>query len=199
MTSFIHNEPTSLAILQEGKIPQTLLASLSKAIPASNDVAMNLPGAFGAICLNPAGLEMFTKEFQIKKFFDMFKSVPHVRSFQDNDIASSLGVSMDELVRHQPTLKASVMTEIVDMLKQVLKMCESSEVMEDDIAFSTLQTTRAKNTPLFGEVTEDDSSKDDRKDSSVAQLIEASARVSATHWIGSPLTWYTRKRTKSNK
>src|SRR5688500_14976030 len=104
MTSFIHNEPTSLSILQQAKIPQTLLASLSKNIPASKDVVMNLPGAFGAICLNSTGLEMFTRDFDIKKFFDVFTSVPHVRAFQDSDIASTLGVSMDELVRHQPTL-----------------------------------------------------------------------------------------------
>ncbi|KAG0010498.1 hypothetical protein BGZ80_001435, partial [Entomortierella chlamydospora] len=144
MTSFIHNEPTSLTILQEAKIPQTLLASLSKDIPASNDVAMNLPGAFGAICLNSAGLEMFNKEFSIKKFFDIFTSIPHVRAFQDNDIASSLGVSMDELVRHQPTLKAN--------------------------------KTRAKDAPPLGQVVEDDAARDDRKDTLVAQLIEASAR-----------------------
>ncbi|KAI8602492.1 hypothetical protein EDD21DRAFT_320345 [Dissophora ornata] len=176
MTSFIHNEPTSLAILQEANIPQTLLASLSKEIPASNDVAMNLPGAFGAICLNPVGLEMFTKEFPIKKFFDIFTSIPHVRAFQDNDIASSLGVSMDELVRHQPTLKTSVMKEIVAMLRQVLVMCSAGEVMEDDIVFCTLQRTRAKDAPPLGEVVEDDAAKDDRKDSLVAQLIEVSAR-----------------------
>ncbi|KAG0302120.1 hypothetical protein BGZ98_007782, partial [Dissophora globulifera] len=176
MTSFIHNEPTSLTILQEAKIPQTLLASLSKEIPPSNDVAMNLPGAFGAICLNPAGLEMFTTDFPIKKFFDMFTSIPHVRAFQDNDVASNLGVSMDELVRHQPTLKEGVMKEIIIMLQKVLVMCSSGEVMEEDIAFCTLQKTRSKDAPPLGEVLEDDATRDDRKDSPVAQLIEASAR-----------------------
>ncbi|KAF9918729.1 hypothetical protein BX616_006259 [Lobosporangium transversale] len=176
MTSFIHNEPTSLVILQEAKIPQTLLASLSKEIPPSNDVAVNLPGAFGAICLNPAGLEMFNKEFSIKKFFDIFTSIPHVQAFQDNDVASNLGVSMDELIRHQPSLKANVMSEIVAMLKQVLTMCGSEEVVENDIVFCTLQKTRAKGAPPLGHVSEEDGAKDDRKDSLVAQLIEASAR-----------------------
>ncbi|KAF9951518.1 hypothetical protein BGZ72_006995 [Mortierella alpina] len=97
MASFIHNEPTSLTILQDAKIPQTLLASLSNDIPASTDVMMSIPGAFGAVCLNPVGLEMFNKEFQLKKFFDIFTSAPHVRAFQDNDVASNLGMSVDEL------------------------------------------------------------------------------------------------------
>jgi E3 ubiquitin-protein ligase HUWE1 len=177
MTSFIHNEPTCLSILQEAKIPQTLLASLSKNIPISNDVMMNLPGAFGAICLNAAGLEMFTKEFDIKKFFDVFTSVPHVRAFQDSDIASTLGVSMDELVRHQPTLKPKVMADLGEALKTVLAMCASDAVSEDDISLCTLQKTRAKDAPPLGEVVDDDASRDDRKDSLVAQLIESSARV----------------------
>ncbi|KAG0255139.1 hypothetical protein BG011_005308 [Mortierella polycephala] len=176
MTSFIHNEPTSLAILQEAKIPQTLLASLSNDIPASNDVAMNLPGAFGAICLNAAGLEMFTKEFPLKKFFEIFTSISHVRAFQDSDITSTLGISMDELVRHQPTLKANVMAEIVAMLKQVLKMCEADQLPEDDLMLCTLQKTRAMDAPPPGEIVEDDAPKDTAKDSLVAQLIEGCAR-----------------------
>ncbi|KAG0319507.1 hypothetical protein BGZ97_002029 [Linnemannia gamsii] len=182
MTSFIHNEPTSLSILQEARIPQTLLASLSKDIPASNDVVMNLPGAFGAICLNSTGLEMFTTDFDIKKFFDVFTSVPHVRAFQDSDIASTLGVSMDELVRHQPTLKPKVMTELGETLKAVLKMCESDAVTEDDISLCTLQKTRAKDAPPLGEVVDDDSNRDDRKDSLVAQLIESSARFCESYF-----------------
>ncbi|KAF9935205.1 hypothetical protein FBU30_006290 [Linnemannia zychae] len=176
MTSFIHNEPTSLSILQEAKIPQTLLTSLMKDIPASNDVVMNLPGAFGAICLNSAGLEMFTKDFDIKKFFDVFISIPHVRAFQDSDIASTLGVSVDELVRHQPSLKPKVMTVLDETLKAVLKMCESDAVKEDDTSLCTLQKTRAKDAPPLGEAVEDDINRDDRKDSLVAQLIEGSAR-----------------------
>ncbi|KAF9195150.1 hypothetical protein BGZ51_004577 [Haplosporangium sp. Z 767] len=176
MTSFIHNEPTSLAILQEAKIPQTLLASLSNGIPVSNDVAMNLPGAFGAICLNAAGLEMFTKEFPLKKFFEIFTSISHVRAFQDSDITSTLGISMDELVRHQPTLKANVMAEIVAMLKQVLKMCEADQLPEDDLMLCTLQKTRAKDAPPLGEIVEDDVAKDTIKESLVAQLIEGCAR-----------------------
>lgn len=177
MTSFIHNEPTSLAILQEAKIPQTLLASLSKGIPPSNDVAMNLPGAFGAICLNPVGLEMFTQEFEIKIFFDMFTSIPHVRAFQDSEIASNLGVSIDELVRHQPTLKAKVMAQIVIMLKEVLRTCESGELGKEDLKLCSLQRHRSEDASQIGDVTRDDSSKDDTKDSLVSQLIEGCARV----------------------
>lgn len=177
MTSFIHNEPTSLAILQEANIPQTLLSSLSKEIPASTDVVTSIPGAFGAICLNASGLDMMTKEFPMKKLFDIFTSIPHVRAFQESDINSNIGVSMDELVRHQPTLKPSVMKEIGTMLNAVLQKCAPEEVSADEMVFCTLQKTRAADAPAPGESNEEDESKDDRKDSLVAQLIEGAARV----------------------
>ncbi|KAG0034694.1 hypothetical protein BGZ82_005652, partial [Podila clonocystis] len=176
MTSFIHNEPTSLAILQEANIPQTLLSSLSKEIPASTDVVTSIPGAFGAICLNAPGLEMMTKEFPMKKLFDIFTSIPHVRAFQESDINSNIGVSMDELVRHQPTLKSSVMKEISTMLNAVLQKCAPEEILADEMVFCTLQKTRAADAPVPSESNEEDESKDDRKDSLVAQLIEGAAR-----------------------
>ncbi|KAF9186277.1 hypothetical protein BGZ51_006019 [Haplosporangium sp. Z 767] len=183
MASFIHNEPTSLTILQDAKIPQTLLTSLSKDIPPSTDVAMSIPGAFGAICLNPVGLEMFNKEFQLKKFFDIFTSVPHVRSFQDNDVASNLGMSVDELVRHQPSLKPAVMTEIIAMLNGVLKMCSPDQVSADDMGHCSLQKTRAADAPPLGETVEEDLTKANKKESLVPQLIEGAARVNSLDLI----------------
>ncbi|KAF9934938.1 hypothetical protein BGZ67_003626 [Mortierella alpina] len=176
MASFIHNEPTSLTILQDAKIPQTLLASLSNDIPASTDVMMSIPGAFGAVCLNPVGLEMFNKEFQLEKFFDIFTSAPHVRAFQDNDVSSNLGMSVDELVRHQPTLRAPVMKEILAMLKRVLVLCDRENVSADDLVHCSLQRTRAADAPPLGEVVEEDQPKATKKDSLVPQLIEGAAR-----------------------
>ncbi|KAI8600747.1 hypothetical protein EDD21DRAFT_306070, partial [Dissophora ornata] len=177
MASFIHNEPTSLSILQDAKIPQTLLASLSKNIPASTDVVMSIPGAFGAICLNEKGLEMFNKEFKLKTFFNIFTSAPHVRAFQDSDIASNLGMSVDELVRHQPTLKPMVMTEVTAMLEGVLDMCSTKCVSAEDMTYCTLQRTRAKDAPPPGQATYEENTKDDKKESLVPILIEGAARV----------------------
>ncbi|KAF9976767.1 hypothetical protein BGZ73_007902 [Actinomortierella ambigua] len=181
MTSFIHNEPTSLAIMQEAKIPQTFLASLTEDIPASADVATCIPGAFGALCLNSAGLEMFTKEFQLRKFFDVFTSIPHARAFQDNDAATNMGLAMDELVRHQPTLKPSVNKEIVDMMKRVLALLESFENNEEEMTFCSLRKTRSATAPQPG-VAEDEASKDEKKESAVAQIIEASARFCESYF-----------------
>ncbi|KAF9362900.1 hypothetical protein BGX34_005286 [Mortierella sp. NVP85] len=174
MACFIHNEPTSLTILQEAKIPQTLLESLSKDIPVSADVVMSIPGAFGAICLNVPGLEMF-KEFKLKTLFNIFTSEPHVRAFQDGELASNLGMSVDELVRHQPTLKSTVMSEINTMLEEVLDKCSVQRISAEDLNHCSLQKTRRHDAPAPGEVTSEDSSRDD-KESLVPMLVESATR-----------------------
>ncbi|KAG0269162.1 hypothetical protein DFQ27_004558 [Actinomortierella ambigua] len=181
MTSFIHNEPTSLAIMQEAKIPQTFLASLTNEIPASADVATCIPGAFGALCLNSTGLEMFKKEFHLRKFFDVFTSVPHARAFQDNDSVTNMGLAVDELVRHQPTLKPAVNKEIMGMMKRVLTMLEGFKDNEEEMSFCSLRKSRATTAPPLG-MPEDEASKDEKKESAVAQVIEASARFCESYF-----------------
>ena len=39
MASFVHNEPTSLSILQEQQLPQTLFEMLEKEVPDSFEVS----------------------------------------------------------------------------------------------------------------------------------------------------------------
>ncbi|KAF9927616.1 hypothetical protein FBU30_003038 [Linnemannia zychae] len=181
MASFIHNEPTSLAILQEANIPQTFLASLSKEIPTSPDVVMSIPGAFGAICLNSVGLAMFKEKFELKKLFDIFTSIPHVRAFQDNDGASNLGMSVDELVRHQPSLKPTVLSAVTTMLDQVYEMCRDM-TFKDDLELCTLQKDRPNNVPALGEVTEESTAKVPKKDGLVPPLIEAVAKFCESYF-----------------
>ncbi|KAF8948924.1 hypothetical protein BGZ47_001133 [Haplosporangium gracile] len=181
MSSFIHNEPTSLAILQEANIPQTFLASLSKEIPTSPDVVMSIPGAFGAICLNSAGLTMFKEKFDLKRLFDIFTSIPHVRAFQDNDGASNLGMTVDELVRHQPSLKPTVLTAVIAMLEQVFTMCRDI-TFADDLELSALHKERSKSVPAFGEVTEENSAKVPKKDGLVPPFIEAAAKFCESYF-----------------
>ncbi|KXS14211.1 DUF913-domain-containing protein, partial [Gonapodya prolifera JEL478] len=48
MSAFIHNEPTSLQILQELKLPQTFLLSIAEHVPSSAEVVSAIPTAFGA-------------------------------------------------------------------------------------------------------------------------------------------------------
>ena len=122
MATFIHNEPTSLNILQEAKLPQAFLKSITSSMPVSAEVISAIPNAFGAICLNSAGLEAFNESNPIHTYLQVFTDKENLRTVQDNDVPHLVGNSMDELIRHQPSLKESIISALVSMLSKVVEL-----------------------------------------------------------------------------
>ncbi|KAJ1021615.1 hypothetical protein NDA16_003752 [Ustilago loliicola] len=122
MATFIHNEPTSLAILQEAKIPEAFFDAIEADIEAHWDVIYSIPNAVGAICLNQAGLDLFNARPVIPKLFSLFTSERHSKVFQDRDNANSFGAAIDELMRHQPSVKTLVMDSIMRSLEEIKEM-----------------------------------------------------------------------------
>ncbi|CAO3635514.1 unnamed protein product [Mucor hiemalis] len=121
-TTFIHNEPTSLPILQEAKLPQSFLHTISVYENPNSEVLMAAVNAFGAMCLNAQGLDMFNTEKPLPHFFDLMTSHEFLRNPMDVDRATGLGSTMDELIRHHPSLKPSVFGCVTSMIKKVLEM-----------------------------------------------------------------------------
>lgn len=136
MSTFIHNEPTSLSVLQENKLPDVFLEVVTQDFPISAEVISALPHAFGAICLNQQGLDSFKENMPIRKFLEIFTSDQHLRALIDNDVPHVVGRSVDELVRHHPTLKSDVLAAIEVMMKKVFNigkaMVPSKRIVEDD-------------------------------------------------------------------
>nr|CDI56030.1 related to E3 ubiquitin protein ligase TOM1 [Melanopsichium pennsylvanicum 4] len=122
MATFIHNEPTSLAILQEVKIPEAFFDAIEADIEAHWDVIYAIPHAIGAICLNQAGLDLFNARPMIPKLFSLFTSERHSKVLQDRDNANAFGSSIDELMRHQPSVKTLVMDSIMKSLSDIDQM-----------------------------------------------------------------------------
>ena len=121
-STFVHNEPTSLAILQEAKIPEVLFDAIEADIEAHWDVIYAIPNAIGAICLNQAGLDLFNSRQLIPELFSLFTSERHSKVFQDRDNANMFGAAIDELMRHQPSLKPLVMESIMRSLDAIDQM-----------------------------------------------------------------------------
>ncbi|GAA6003447.1 E3 ubiquitin-protein ligase TOM1 [Rhodotorula paludigena] len=117
--TFVHNEPTSLATLQEHKVPDAFYDSLVQGIPASNDVLQAIPNAVGAFCLNAAGLTQFTERNLVPKYFAIFTSPDHFELLRDRDSAVVIGSAIDELVRHHPTLRETVMGAIMRVFEDL--------------------------------------------------------------------------------
>ncbi|WEW60822.1 E3 ubiquitin-protein ligase tom1 [Emydomyces testavorans] len=164
MSHFIHNEPTSYAVIAEAGLsksfleavmaapiatsgntgkreastffvpsnpdadPKALVAQLvaspknkgSDGILPSSEAIICIPLAFGAICLNATGLELFETSDALDRFFDIFESPVHVKCMKnDPNLLRALGNSFDELIRHHPSLKQAVTSAIVRMVARV--------------------------------------------------------------------------------
>ncbi|KAI9099723.1 hypothetical protein DFS34DRAFT_502229 [Phlyctochytrium arcticum] len=169
MSTFIHNEPTCLPILQEAQLPQALLTAISSNIPVSAEVVSALPTAFGAICLNQPGLDKFNEVKPIENFLNVLISEEHIRSLQDNDVPNLVGNSMDELIRHHPSLKDDVMSAIIKVLKKVIDLGQVAPSAEER-RFCCLATSKSRD--LESNVPRDE----DKRDSKVAQFVDIIAR-----------------------
>ncbi|KAI9022914.1 hypothetical protein CLU79DRAFT_859109 [Phycomyces nitens] len=124
-TTLIHNEPTSLPILQEANLPQAFLKTISKYENPNSEVLIAAVNAFGALCLNEKGLEMFNEANPLPHFFDLITRPDYVRNPLEIDHATSLGSHMDELIRHHPTLKPEVFKCVLRLMEKVEEIGKS--------------------------------------------------------------------------
>ncbi|KAF1799301.1 hypothetical protein FB192DRAFT_1285399, partial [Mucor lusitanicus] len=118
-TTFIHNEPTSLSVLQELGLPQTFLKTFKTYDQPNFEVLMASVHSFGAICLNSAGLDMFDQAAPLPHFFSLMTAPSFVTNASDVGNATALGTTMDELIRHHPKLKFEVFKCTNQLLQQV--------------------------------------------------------------------------------
>ncbi|RVX75705.1 hypothetical protein B0A52_00061 [Exophiala mesophila] len=151
---FLHNEPTSYTVISEAGIVQSLLntvngsqaatasSSLSPdadavssvpryqapGIPPSVDAIINISQVFGAICLTNAGFEAFKSSGVLDAFFTIFESPPHVKVLKDTNTLALLGSTFDELVRHHPNLRTSILSAVIVMIARVRHICRSLAV-----------------------------------------------------------------------
>lgn len=104
--------------------PQRRLAD--NILPAT-DAIVAIPQAFGAICLNNAGMDLFIRSKALFTFFKIFESPDHVKALaREGDFSRVLGGSFDELVRHHPRLKELVMRSVMSMVKRVSQVCSQA-------------------------------------------------------------------------
>ncbi|OBT49275.1 hypothetical protein VE00_00448 [Pseudogymnoascus sp. WSF 3629] len=100
---------------------------LARGIMPSSEAIIIVPEAFGAICLNNAGMKMFLESNALQSFFEIFESPAHVKVLDNdaNNLATSLGATFDELVRHHPALKTAILNAVLDMVARVSHLCKT--------------------------------------------------------------------------
>ncbi|KAI7088657.1 putative E3 ubiquitin-protein ligase [Hortaea werneckii] len=90
------------------------------------DAMVDIPAAFGAICLNDShGMKLFKSSHAMFKFFNIFLSPPHVKALEDEggNLAYGIGSGFDELARHHPRLKDQIVLAVSSMVQRVASLC----------------------------------------------------------------------------
>ncbi|KAJ2695632.1 E3 ubiquitin-protein ligase tom1 [Coemansia sp. RSA 1285] len=118
--TLVHNEPTSLPILQEARLPQALIESLEKHIPYNADVLINIPSVIGAFCLNDTGMEQIRNSSVVEMSLHVFADPQFIRVLQEGDVPGLFGAGLDEFMRHFPAVKDSIMDIIIKMVKDIV-------------------------------------------------------------------------------
>lgn len=130
VTVYVFQEPSLLSSLQDNGLTDVVLhALLVKEVPATREVLASLPNVFSALCLNTRGLQSFVACKPFEKLFRVLVSpdyLPAMRRRRSsdplNDTASNLGNAMDELMRHQPSLRTDATAAIIKLLEELCAM-----------------------------------------------------------------------------
>ncbi len=132
MANFVHNEPTSLTTMQEQKMPELFFDLVEADIEANFEVIASIPNAVSAICLNQAGLDLFNSRPVVQKLVSLLVSDRHVKVLQDRENATMFGTAIDELVRHQPSVKDKVITSILEAIRTILERGSVWDASKDE-------------------------------------------------------------------
>ncbi|XP_020278772.1 E3 ubiquitin-protein ligase HUWE1 isoform X2 [Pseudomyrmex gracilis] len=127
VTVYVFQEPSLLSSLQDNGLTDVVLhALLIKEVPATREVLGSLPNVFSALCLNQRGLESFVKRRPFERLFKVLLSPAYLLAMRRRrstdalgDTASNLGNAMDELMRHQPSLKTDAIAAIIKLLEEL--------------------------------------------------------------------------------
>ncbi|KAH9963908.1 hypothetical protein BC827DRAFT_99895 [Russula dissimulans] len=120
LATFVHNEPTSLTVIQEAGVPEAFYRAVEAGLEPVIEVIQAIPNAIGALCLNQAGQDQLTaRPTIIPGLFSIFTSERHQRVLQDKENAVLIGSAVDELIRHHPSLKAAVFDAIKSTLSKI--------------------------------------------------------------------------------
>lgn len=129
VSTYVFQEPALLSSLQESQLTKDILdAILDKPLPPTREILAALPNTFSALCLNNAGLQAFQARKPFEKIFRVLISPEYLPAMRRrkadlaNDTATNLGNSMDELMRHQPSLRADVVSAIINLLKELCEL-----------------------------------------------------------------------------
>ncbi|KAJ3790759.1 hypothetical protein GGU10DRAFT_281593 [Lentinula aff. detonsa] len=133
MATFVHNEPSSLTVIQEAGLPETFYKSIELGLEPAIEVLQAIPNALGALCLNEAGqAQLAAHPSIIPAIFSIFTSDRHLKILLEKENAVLIGTAVDELIRHHPFLKTPVFQALESTMTKIEELGHAY-VPPDDI------------------------------------------------------------------
>uniref|UniRef100_A0A670YLI6 HECT-type E3 ubiquitin transferase n=1 Tax=Pseudonaja textilis TaxID=8673 RepID=A0A670YLI6_PSETE len=172
VTVFVFQEPSLLSSLQDNGLTDVMLhALLIKDVPATREVLGSLPNVFSALCLNARGLQSFVQCQPFERLFKVLLSpdyLPAMRRRRSSDplgdTASNLGSAVDELMRHQPTLKTDATTAIIKLLEEICNLGRDPKYICQKPSIQKADGTTTAPPPRSTHAAEEASSEDEEEE-----------------------------------
>lgn len=147
---YIHGSPALLTAMQNKGLSGVILSAIfdpDRKIPLCNEFSTAMSNVLTALCLNQNGLQAFVGYKPFDKLFTIFTQVEYMpRLMQQTnyeyatnhhvDNTIQLGKAIDQLIRHQPTLKVPCLNTMVRTLEQLASLGEDKRYIIKKESFS---------------------------------------------------------------
>ncbi|PNF30505.1 hypothetical protein B7P43_G09941, partial [Cryptotermes secundus] len=193
VTVYVFQEPSLLSSLQDNGLTDVVLhALLVKDVPATREILGSLPNVFSALCLNTRGLSSFVRCDPFDRLFKVLLSPVYLAAMRRRrssdpmgDTASNLGNAMDELMRHQPSLKVDATFAIIKLLEELCVLGRDPKYIcwraQNKMDVSPVPAPRPTGNNEGGSSDEEDEDEEEASTSSHPQREDAASDSSALH------------------
>ncbi|XP_028759255.1 E3 ubiquitin-protein ligase UPL1 [Neltuma alba] len=121
MSDLIQKDPTCFPVLDAAGLPSAFLDAIMDDVLNSAEAITCIPQCLDALCLNSNGLQAVKDRNALRCFVKVFTSRTYMRALT-GDTPASLSSGLDELMRHNSSLRGPGVDMLVEILETISKI-----------------------------------------------------------------------------
>ncbi|XP_040383322.1 E3 ubiquitin-protein ligase UPL1-like isoform X1 [Oryza brachyantha] len=121
MSDLIHKDPTCFAVLDAAGLPQAFIEAIMGGVLYNSDAITCIPQCLDALCLNNSGLQLVKDRNALRCFVKIFTTRSYLKAL-GGDTTGALSSGLDELMRHQSSLRSSGVDMLIEILNTISKV-----------------------------------------------------------------------------